>query len=193
MALARKLSDKTARERVEAGDPPSLFWINSMGEYGHQWPDGTETLGGSVNVKDAVDAYGGLLSEEAAIKRDFERQLFEECVDPRELLLYRSWEALTPLEGAGFQFHGQFVDGTPHLSMTIEYILEHTEALRELVQQFSRYNATFQKMWDDHDGGVQYCVTIPGLFGRSFAEVAEIQYRWLTQAQRLASKKVNIL
>lgn len=190
-----KTSDMTTRERVAAGDLPNRFWINSLGEFGHEWPDGSDSCCGTVNIADAVRTYGQ--PEHEAIKRAFEAELFQEIVDPRELLLYRSWEALMPLEGAGFRFAATFTDGTPHLYMTIEYVLDDDSTLRSVVNQFSKYNATHEKMWDDLEGGpgAQYCVTIPGLFGISFAEVALIQYNWLTIAAsaRLAEGKVNIL
>lgn len=180
----------TTRERIAAGDLPGKFWINSLGEFGHKWPDGTESIGGTVNITEATRNYPApRWSEEAAIKQQFEAQLSEEVVSPTELSLYRLWEHLQPLAGY-FHFSGGVdAEGRPSLYMTIEYVL-HTSrapelqaAARELspVIGLGLSAAWSEPMWADLDdassGKWQYVVNIP-VFGESFGKVVWLQAEW---------------
>lgn len=193
--------------RLSLGINPTRFWINSMGEYGHLWTDGSDTVGGSINLKEAVESAGLSWSEHAArppqdlIDRAYEQELANELLDPREHIVYRLWKHLQPLSSDLWRFYGGFVypagattdlpEG-PHLSLEVEYFIFEKDRprLEALAAQFG--GVVDEMRFDDEEGKTQYGVMI-NVLGKSFGEVGNLQLQWWEAALEFESDVVSVL
>lgn len=175
------------------------FFISPLGEYGHDGKEGTLSLGGCVNVSEALTKWSGF-SEEAALKREFDAQLHSIVRDSREYTLYRLWENVSTLD-SGFLFFGNvpWKDGSPvpggaALFMSVEYTLDEKERI-EIVPLLESLGLPFSisEMWQDSDdpSRTQYEIAW-SVLGMSFAEIAAIQIRWLDIATPWVERKVSV-
>lgn len=191
----------TGSQMAEMGHQPTSFWINSMGEYGHLWDaDGTtvESVGGSINL------HG--LTTEADQQRAFRDALHAELVHPAEFALHRLWTLFEPLGSDLWRFYASIEYGPSMredvkvapkahvVDMNIEYQVPRGRAhLLDAAAQ--RFGAKVEHMIDHPgDDGVaeQYAIAFD-VRGKSVAEVADLQVRWLLANDDLHQFSVSVI
>lgn len=142
---------------TETRPKPIEFWINSMGEYGHKYDNGEESVCGSINLTDLAKFHHKKVDQltERDIKDAFNRDLYDEATDPREVIVYRMWESLQALSGSLFRFHGGWsAERNGDLEMTIEYIIpdDQPERAALLKQHASQFDGEVEEMWTNERG-----------------------------------------
>lgn len=173
------------------------FWINSLGEFGHNVSSDPGNLGLAHGSIDMTTLHvGPTQTLDMALKQAFDRELHANTKDYREVALYRSWEKFDTDDGP-FRFNaslewseGRIVPTSARIDMTQEYVLNDDEftAFEEVFQQFieaGNLAGFVDSLWEDHEDSTktQYAFGF-NVFGMTPSTVLAIQIAWedVTQA-----------
>ena len=183
---------------------PLSFWINSEGEFGHNWSDGTESIGGAVNLATLADEVGATSIDaipQRELDRAFHRELCAEVVDEREFALHGMWQTLNRTFNTGrFRIYARFDyvqrgdNIGPALTLTTEYILpddKHDSLLSVLTEHARRFGGTVTEMFSQPEG-TQYSVDF-NVYGKSVSAVGALIINWLTIMDRFEQYGVRVL
>ena len=191
------------------------FWVNSMGEYGHTYDDGTETLAGTLNVAEVARQEGlsdALNVPQDVMNRAFERMLVNFVQNGGELSLYRAWAHLSDLGSSRWRFYASIDYTTPHRPTV--YLIMSTEYAQDLSDKpfFARLNTIAEShgAFKNDDGSMpgdphpflEDMFTIDGtwqvavnfdVYGKSYADVAKLQIDWLFDTGSVENALVNVI
>lgn len=185
---------ETGSALAQRGVKPKRFWINSMGEYGHNWENDLQSVGGTINLVDAAHAEGvdwkpGTPFPSETMKRAERRALDAELVHPIEYVVYRAWSPLSEAGSDLWRFYAgvEYADNVPvrySLDMVIEYVVpfgQQEEALRRLA---TTSNARMDLLHEDFDEPTkgQFAIEFD-MKGMSVTQACHVQATWLILAE----------
>ena len=135
---------------------PTRFWVNSLGEWGHTYEDGEETVGGTVNLNGLATAKGKKVDDltERDLKEAFDLRLWGDCAES-EVIVFRMWEQANALQSSTFRFYGGINYAVepfgPHLTMVTEYLIPDadTAKLESLNEHARKFGAEVGEMTTD--------------------------------------------
>jgi len=198
---------RTAQDALNDNLEPTVFWVNPLGEYGHKWSDGSETVGGSINLREAMESAGLRWEPPYEVpkhieERAFARAVAAEIVEPIEHVLYRAYNHLDLLASSCWRFfvslgyEGDRKPIDPVLGMSIEYVV--TKEQQDKLAYFARLmldnEPDIHVMWNDYDDSSKTQVSVEfNVLGKGFGEVAGLQVEWLMQAAELTGDLVHVL
>lgn len=178
---------------------PLRFWINSQGEYGHDWPSGGATVGAGVNLREICEQYGIDWNEAChnlnlipprLVENAEVNALHAECINPSELILHRAWSSVQKFASSLWRFYASIdytLDQHESLTMSIEHIIEESD-LSAMHRTAAMCGAVVTEMHEDFENPdrVQVSVDWDLLTPKSRMselELAALQLLWLRQAR----------